>query len=36
MRERKWDKIARDQFQTMPTDFRNDWHELRKKIYKGK
>lgn len=34
MRERKWDKVANEQFQTMPEEFRSDWEELRRKVYK--
>jgi len=36
MRERKWDKVAHDQFKTMPEEFRDDWKELRKIVYKEK
>ena len=34
MRERKWDKVAKEQFQTMPEEFQSDWGELRRKVYK--
>lgn len=34
MTKRKWDKVALDQFKTMPSDFQDDWKELREIIYK--
>jgi hypothetical protein len=35
MTKRRWDKVALDQFKTMPAEFQDDWGELRKIIYKG-
>lgn len=34
MSRRNWDKLARKQFDEMPTHFKDDWKELRRKIYK--
>lgn len=28
-----WDEIAREQYQHMPEDFRDDWAELRSIVY---
>lgn len=36
MRGRKWDKVAQDQFRTMPEEFQDDWQELRKIVYNDK
>lgn len=29
---RKWDRIANQEFESMDTDARQDWGELRKKV----
>lgn len=30
MRGKSWDKVAEDQFKSMPQDFQEDWNDLRK------
>jgi hypothetical protein len=31
---RKWYKIARQQFEEMPSSFQDDWLELRRAVYR--
>jgi hypothetical protein len=31
-----WDKVADEQFQSMPKGFREDWSELRKLVNQNK
>ncbi len=35
MARRDWNKIAHDQFKSMPKDFQDAWQDLRAKIYRG-
>lgn len=35
MTKRRWDKVALDQFKTMPEEFQDDWRELRRKVHKN-
>ena len=35
MSQKNWDKLARKQFEGMPTEFQNDWKELRHKVHKA-
>lgn len=30
-----WDKVAEAQFQAMPSDFQDDWRDLRDYVNKG-
>jgi hypothetical protein len=32
MSRKNWDKVADNQFSSMPEDFQKDWEELRQKI----
>lgn len=34
MARRNWDKIADDQFNSMPTDFQDAWRDLRDRVNK--
>lgn len=33
MRGKSWNKVAEEQFKSMPKDFRDDWQDLRETIY---
>lgn len=32
MAKRNWDKVANEQFESMPDNFKNDWKDLIKKV----
>ncbi len=32
MKQRNWDKIATEQFKSMPKDFQDDWKDLRNTV----
>lgn len=34
MSQKNWDKVARSQFEQMPSDFQDDWNDLRQKVEK--
>jgi hypothetical protein len=34
MRGKSWKKVADEQFDSLPNDFKDDWGELRDKVYR--
>ena len=36
MRGKSWNTVAKEQFDSMPKDFRDDWSDLRKIVHGNK
>jgi hypothetical protein len=34
--KRNWDKVAKQQFDAMPDDFKDDWADFRDSVYRHK